>query len=182
MVGFRSPLANGLDIKAGATQTETSLLNHYIAGDCVGLLDYFGLPVRTITETRTTFFKTHVEYLKEKEVSCKAHLNRWFMKKPFACANAHRHVRHKLIRNFQNRANSLLFRTKISCWKQLLLSSFKVCFNSKGNTWTWFLTEMFVRISWCCRCCKAEVHFQPATTLRYFFTCPQSLNHKILEA
>ena len=38
-------------IKAGATQTESSLLKQYVAGECVGLLDDHDFPARTITET-----------------------------------------------------------------------------------------------------------------------------------
>ena len=38
-------------IKAGATQTETSLLKQYAAGERVDLLDDYDFPARTITET-----------------------------------------------------------------------------------------------------------------------------------
>ena len=38
-------------IKAGATQTETSLLKQYVAGERVDLLDDYDFPARTITET-----------------------------------------------------------------------------------------------------------------------------------
>ena len=40
------------EIKAGATQTETSLLKQYVAGECVDLLDDYDFPARTIIETR----------------------------------------------------------------------------------------------------------------------------------
>ena len=36
-------------IKAGATQTEMSLLKQYAAGECVDLLDDYDFPARTIT-------------------------------------------------------------------------------------------------------------------------------------
>ena len=38
-------------IKAGATQTETSLLKQHAAGERVDLLDDYDFPARTITET-----------------------------------------------------------------------------------------------------------------------------------
>ena len=40
-------------IKAGATQTETSLLRQYVAGERVDLLDDYDFPARTITERST---------------------------------------------------------------------------------------------------------------------------------
>ena len=42
-------------IKAGATQTETSLLQQYVAGECVDLLDDYDFPGRTITDTHLSF-------------------------------------------------------------------------------------------------------------------------------
>ena len=51
---FRSGLPQPLSSqKAGATQTETSLLKHYDAGKCVDLLDDYDFPARTITERWT---------------------------------------------------------------------------------------------------------------------------------
>ena len=48
--------SNGFDlIKAGATQTETSLLKQYVAGERVDLLDDYDFPARTITETWCSF-------------------------------------------------------------------------------------------------------------------------------
>ena len=41
-------------IKAGATQTETSLLKQYVAGERVDLLDDYDFPARTITETESS--------------------------------------------------------------------------------------------------------------------------------
>ena len=38
-------------MEAWATQTETSLLKQYVAGECVDLLDDYDFPARTITET-----------------------------------------------------------------------------------------------------------------------------------
>ena len=38
-------------IKAGPTQTQTSLLKQYVAGERVDLLDDYDFPARTITET-----------------------------------------------------------------------------------------------------------------------------------
>ena len=40
-------------IKAGATQTETSLLKQYVAGERVDLLGDYDFPARTITETQS---------------------------------------------------------------------------------------------------------------------------------
>ena len=40
-------------IKAGATQTETSLLKQHAAGERVDLLDDYDFPARTITETES---------------------------------------------------------------------------------------------------------------------------------
>ena len=42
-------------IKAGATQTETSFLKQYVAGECVALLDDYDFPARTITETECVY-------------------------------------------------------------------------------------------------------------------------------
>ena len=39
-------------IKAGATQTETSLLKQFVAGERVDLLDDYDFPARTITEKK----------------------------------------------------------------------------------------------------------------------------------
>ena len=42
-------------VKAGATQTETSLLKQYVAGECVDLLDDYDFPARTITDSMEIF-------------------------------------------------------------------------------------------------------------------------------
>ena len=42
-------------IKAGATQTETSLLKQYVASECVDLLDDYDFPTRTMTGTICIF-------------------------------------------------------------------------------------------------------------------------------
>ena len=54
---FRSGLPQPFDlIKAGATQTETSLLQQYAVGERVDLLDDYDFPARTITETTCFLF------------------------------------------------------------------------------------------------------------------------------
>ena len=51
-------------IKAGATQTETSLLKQYAAGERVDLLDDYDFPARTITETGFFFLSgSHSRWL-----------------------------------------------------------------------------------------------------------------------
>ena len=50
--GLPQPLSSLFDlIKAGATQTKTSLLKQYVAGERVDLLDDYDFPARTITES-----------------------------------------------------------------------------------------------------------------------------------
>ena len=44
-------------IKAGASQTETSLLKQHAAGERVDLLDDYDFPARTITEVVGMFFR-----------------------------------------------------------------------------------------------------------------------------
>ena len=54
-------------IKAGATQTETSFLKQYAAGERVDLLDDYDFPARTITEASievwTPLRKAHSSFL-----------------------------------------------------------------------------------------------------------------------
>ena len=54
-------------IKAGATQTETSLLKQYAAGERVDLLDDYDFPVRTITERKKFFFVHYPLALRSEE-------------------------------------------------------------------------------------------------------------------
>ena len=80
-------------IKAGATQTETSLLKQYAAGERVNLLDDYDLPARTITETlmkfgiagnqKSAFFNDIESFIpKSTRKSKKNHLSwPWFSKK-----------------------------------------------------------------------------------------------------
>ena len=60
--GLPQPLSSQIKsfdlIKAGATQSETSLLKQHVAGEHVDLLDHddYHFPARTIIETRHFFF------------------------------------------------------------------------------------------------------------------------------
>ena len=58
--GLPQPLSSQIKsfdlIKAGATQSETSLLKQHVAGERVDLLDDYDFPARTIIETRRFSF------------------------------------------------------------------------------------------------------------------------------
>ena len=60
-VASNTHASNGFDlIKARATQTETSLLKQYVAGEPVDLLDDYDFPARTITETDSIFLCDYI--------------------------------------------------------------------------------------------------------------------------